>query len=212
MNALVVITDGRTAYSEQCAATLPNLGEFDRVLLVDDSGDREHTQRAWELFAPDVTQRHPTPQGGSASIRTAWETLRRWRSIDFVFHLEDDFTIPAPVDVDAMCATLADHPHVANMVLRRQRWGAEGPDGYIGDDPRAFTDRGGWLEHSRGFWLNPCIYHREIPERYDWQPGWHESHFSQTLTGRTFGVWGRHDDQPRCIHIGEMRRTPMVDW
>lgn len=212
MIALVVITDGRTDYSERCAETVANLGAFDRVLLVDDSGDRAHTERAWELFSPDVTERHTEPMGGSASIRTAWAAIRRWRSCEWVFHLEDDFTIPAPVDVAGMIAALDDHPTVANMVLRRQPWGTEGPGGYIGDNPQAFADRGGWVEHTLGFWLNPCVYSVEVPAVYDWAPNWHEHHFSRSLEGRTFGVWGTHDDPPACIHIGERRRSPAVDW
>lgn len=219
MKALVVITDGRTDYTRQCAATLPNLGQFDLRVVVDDSGDTRHRAEAAALFdADDVFATGPTPMGGAASVRTAWAWIRNRPEIEWVFHLEDDFTIPSRVDVDRMVRILDENPRVANMVLRRQPWGEEGPGGYL--VPRnaghmlhaSFEQRDGWIEHRKGFWLNPCLYHSDVARFHDWPEHADEGQFSERLNDRTFGVYGWRSDEPRCIHIGEQRRAEPVPW
>ena len=171
-------------------------------------------QSAYEFvdcdFAAVAVSRDPGGLGGSGNIRQGWE-IARTLNADYVFHLEDDWLFREPVPVAEMIAVLETHPSLANIILRRQPWGTEGPGGYIGDNPAAFTDRGGWLQHEQGFWLNPCVYPASICER-GWPEHGTEADFTATLPpGTTFGVWGSHGDAPRVWHIGD-QRSPQWCW
>ena len=107
-------------------------------------------------------------------------------------------------------------PNLANVVLRRQPVGAEGPGGYVGDDPQAHTlhyyRANPYMVHTRGFWLNPCLYRTEVVAD-GWPPHGHEHDFTQQLRkdGYRFAVYGSHADAPLVTHIGD-RRADAWTW
>lgn len=221
--ALITISDGRGHLTNAVRSLLDNTepGTFSQAIMVDDSGltenpaDGHSTDEAFELLhehmKPVTLRCHAERRGGAAAIQTAWSLLAE-TDCDYAFHLEEDWTFPAPVPVAHM-VELVDRYDLANMVLRRQPWGAEGPDGYIGDNPGLFVAKDGWLRHRRGFWLNPCVYPAWIAG-LGWPDNGHEHHFTAKLEeadADDFGVYGNHADSPRTVHVG-YERHPSWTW
>lgn len=219
--ALLIITDGRADYLARTLESFhPNV-TFKNTAVVDDSTTEAGLDLALSLGDEFGSLSYSAPDrklGGAGAIRMGWETARKF-DVDYIFHLEDDWCFPHAVDVEAMAWVLERNETMANIVLRRQPWGNEGPDGYIGDNPTAFTEHTtlsynrAWLSHTRGFWLNPCLYRRSLIEEYEWPEHGHEHHFTEQLAvdGWHYGVLGRKQDPPRCIHIGN-ERSPQWEW
>jgi glycosyltransferase involved in cell wall biosynthesis len=170
--------------------------------------------------------------GFGGAIRYAWEHLATYSEADYVFHLEDDFTFNRQVDLDAMAKVLIHNPHLAQMALRRQAWNEaeraaggvieQHPDDYVDCSAVAVSTRSGelairvdWLEHTRFFTTNPCMYARRTaalpgqPATFDaWPAGPNsEGHYGILLreAGYRFGFWGRREDAPWVHHIGDER-------
>ncbi len=174
----------------------------------------EHVRYPWsDVICVNDLDRN----GGSWSIGQAWQRVRD-TDADYVFHLEDDWVFPEPVNVEDLVDICEANRDLANVVLRRQPHGAEGIGGYIGDDPDSFRERRCWdlkyLEHRKGFWLNPCVYPADIPHRYEWERGMTEGDFTELLLRDEprwrFAVFGKHLDAPRAIHIGD--RSARGTW
>lgn len=206
--ALLYVTSGRTKYLERCVESLQACVPYDwcNVVLSDDSATPADLDAAVRITGADVVNSHARKVGGAGNIDSAWRCINHLGEVDYVFHVEEDWLFLQPVDIDEMIGVLEDDPWLANLVLRRQPWGGEGPGGYIGDDPAGFTDQGGWLRHTKGFWLNPCLYPIRVTFG-GWPKGGHEHHFSARVLseGYHFGVLGGHDDAPRVWHIGDER-------
>jgi glycosyltransferase involved in cell wall biosynthesis len=198
--ALLVITDGRWDYLQR---TLQSAIEclnypFAQRLLVDDSGEPLG-------FAPDgfdVIRNHPR-RGLAGAIQTGWDHLND--DIEFIFHLEDDFIFPEPVDIAWMIEYLQADPSLAQIALHRQPWSPEEQQaGSIYNlDRTRFQQLPGWLRQRHLFTFNPCLYPRAIT-RY---PAGLEADLTKRLLddGWQFGYLGDLDDEPRCIHIGIRR-------
>jgi len=198
--ALLVITDGRWDYLQR---TLQSAIEclnypFAQRLLVDDSGEPLG-------FAPDgfdVIRNQPR-KGLAGAIQTGWDHLND--DIDFIFHLEDDFVFPEPVDIPWMIEYLQADPSLAQIALHRQPWSPEEQQaGSIYNlDRTRFQQLPGWLRQRHLFTFNPCLYPRAIT-RY---PAGLEADLTKRLLddGWQFGYLGDLDDEPRCIHIGIRR-------
>lgn len=217
--ALVVITDGRGEYLEQTVASFRERCDypFATTVLVDDSADDEYDAHARSLVQPTVTVFHDRRCGGASAVQSAWRALQRESArldgLDYVFHLEDDWTFPGPVPVQGMIDVLEADPWLANIVLRRQPAPMEPSGGYIGANPALFDQRAStgehvelYLEHKQGFWLNPCVYPYRVTFT-EWPDNGHEHHYSARLLsmGYRFAVYGTHADPPRCWHIGVQR-------
>lgn len=220
--ALVVISDGRGYLAESIPSLIANAKPewFSSAVVIEDGDMTDHATRAIQLLGdwlsfPVTMRTHPGRLGGAASIRSAWECIAPALP-DYVFHLEEDFTFRGRIPLPEMIAVLKEDPNLANMVLRRGPHGAEGPGGYIGDDPQAHVQhlRDGirYLVHDKGFWLNPCVYPASIAAR-GWPEHGHEHDFSAKLKadGYRFAVYGTHDDPPRVTHIGD-RRAAAWTW
>lgn len=226
MIALVTISDGRGHLTNAVRSLLDNTepGTFSQAVMVDDAGltdnpaEGHHTDEAFDLLheqMPVTLRFHAQRRGGAAAIQTAWAMLAE-SDCEYAFHLEEDWTFPDEVPVAEMARILADDPLTANVVLRRQPWGAEGPGGYIGDRPAMFHPRwdevsGAWLSHNLGFWLNPCLYRVSTIRDYPWPDGGHEHHYTALLGEARFAVYGYDSDPPRAIHVGT-ERHPSWTW
>lgn len=202
--ALVIVGDGRDRYALECVASLHNLkGPVTYQRVVDDSGGTSGIRwpEPWDVVT------HPDRRGLAAAVRSAWAALPD--SVEFVFHLEADFILLEPVDLEAMADTLDANRRLAQLVLKRQPWSPEEQTagGIIETCPGAYDDRDGWVEHCRIFSLNPCLIPREVVDM-----GWPDSNEAGQTTrlvddGWSFGLWGGREDPPRVLHIG-VERAP----
>lgn len=200
--ALVVISDGRDTYTNHCLASVGNLKAAPSyVRAVDDSGG--HSGVVWPA-GWDVV-RHEERRGLAAAVQSAWAGLPP--EVDYVFHLEADFVLPEPVDLEGMAGVLDANPMLANLVLKRQPGCPEeaAAGGIIECHPDDYTDRAGWVEHRRCFSLNPCLIPRRVVDM-GW-PDSNEAGQTQRLVegGWTFGFWGGRADPPKVCHIGTHR-------
>ena len=212
--ALLYMCDGRTRYLERCVESLRMCVDWDwrHIVVACDEPDPATLDKSVRLTGADVVVSTKERGGGAANIQRAWKAIQHLGGIDYVFHVEEDFTFVQPVDIGAMLGALEDDPWLAQMTLRRQPWGGEGPGGYIGDNPGRYIDNGDHLRHREGFWLNPTLYPTRITFG-GWPDNGHESDFTKRLLdqGYVFGVWGTRDDAPRCWHIGD-ERHPSWTW
>lgn len=208
---LVVMGHGRWEYLERSMRSLDDaidLQFFDHVIFSVDGGCKWRHQ-AWGLSTAEYHQL-PSRQGLTANLAQAWGALTP--DDEWVFHLEEDFVVhDAPLK--EMADTLDAFRNVANMVLVRQPWNAE--EIRCGSVLRCqkwpLEDRGGWLEHRNGFWLNPFVAHASLLRTL--RPGVEQELTNQCLRrGLSFGYWGDVNDPPRCEHIGVEQGMGSPGW
>lgn len=223
---LLVISDGRGYLRESIPSLIANAdpGWFTKAQVLEDGPRTGYLDEAADLLnewgVPTLPVSAGFRHGGAKMIQAGWwQTLNSHPPADYVFHLEEDWTFNGPVPLPGMIEVLTERTtDCANVALRRQPWGAEGPGGYIGDDPESFTEYSavvhddGFLAHRKGFWLNPCVYRREIME-LGWPDNGHEHDFTARCldAGYSFAVYGTKDDPPRVTHIGN-ERSPSWTW
>lgn len=226
MIALLVITDGRR---EHIGATLDAASEHlhgpvTRRLIYDDSGDPENLAWLRSMFPLFEVWQHPEGrQGFGGAIREAWRRLAEVADIDYVFHLEDDFTITRPVDLWQLAGVLDENPHLIQLALRRQPWNEaeRAAGGIVEQHPDDWHERelvgpagvrSVWLESRRNFTTNPCLYRRDLLDLHPWPSGEHsEGRYGigilEQLAGdvRPFGYWGARSSGVWCEHTGHTR-------
>lgn len=219
MIALLVITDGREDYLDECvrSAEANLLGSITERVMYDDTGDDDYRADLWTRY-PQFSHINGGPrQGFGGAIRTAWAHLRERSEASFVFHVEQDFTFNHEVNLDGLAATLDANPHLVQLALRRQPWNNQerAAGGIVEQWPDAYTDRGGWLEHRLFFTTNPCLYRRSLCWT-EWPEGGNsEGHYSRQLLDHgspetsaddlRFGFWGGRDSGEAVHHIGHQR-------
>lgn len=202
--------------------TAPRIG----VAFISDRGDL-HLPDCLDSFARHVDPHMPVPPGGfpmeiiddrehklgmAGAVQAAW-AWALGEGLDYLLHVEEDFRFVADLDPVAMANVLARSPYIAEMCLKRQPWSPEEhaagdlfatwPDGSL-------LDRVGFLIQRRLFSLNPCLIPRRVLE-LGWPSGplgvGNEAGFTKRAldAGYWFGYWGRRDDQPLVIHVGDTR-------
>ena len=230
--AILMITDGRDDYLVQAIDSTRNLhGDITERWMFDDTGDEAYRDTLRQLNPTWGVIGSPERRGASGAVTDAWRALRDRSDARYVFHLEQDFVINLPVDLDAMAGFLDAHPHIAQVVLRRQAWNPDekAAGGVLEQHPDWYYDmseRGvEWLEH-RAYWSNnPCLYRADLlvlgwPEHV---PGrWGEDTFHQRLLGTgipgvpaaqvRYAYWGRRDTQLQVTHIGHARHHQARDY
>lgn len=145
----------------------------------------------------------------SGAVREGWA---RVENADFVWHMEEDFLLTEPVDIEGMAAVLDVNEALAHLVLKRQPWNGDeiAAGGIIEQWPQDVTDRDGWLEHRKFFSLNPCLVPRRVYE-LGFPEGSEPAMTDLLLSkGFHFGYWGARHDPPRCHHIGDVRAAGSV--
>lgn len=217
MRSLLVITDGRLDYLAQTlgsAADNLDFGWFDRLVMVDDSGDKAYAAYLARAYPEFALSSHRDRQGLAASVEDGW-TLA---SGDLVFHLEEDFTFCAPVDLDGMAEVLEAEPLLAQVCLKRQPWSPEerAAGGIVEMHPTSYAEAkvAGHVVtlHRRCFSLNPCL----IPGRITalgW-PAENEAGMTASLvsSGLGFAYWGAMYDPPAVTHIGATGGMGSAGW
>lgn len=199
MTALVVITAGRKTYLER---TLISFHEhcdhkFSHRLIVDDSGSHAFADWLERTFPSWTIIHHQQNDGLRASIDSAWQWCHT-NAVDWVFHLEEDFTFEEDVDIPRMKSLVEAHD-LHQLVLYRQPWAPRemSAGGYL--------HLGGWERLTDDLYLgrhlfgfNPCLY-----------PGWIcslagglEADVTAQIPDLRSGVLTGADEKPLVWHIG----------
>lgn len=207
---LMCITDGRWDYLRDTLASAEMHLDYPFVekILVDDTGtgQAEHALKhldGWRLVA------NPQRRGLAGAIQAGWDALC---DTDYVFHLEDDFTMVGHIPVGDMVRILEAHPELAQLALLRQPWSPEEHQAgsIINMHRNWYHQADGYLWHTQGlFTLNPSVY----PVAVTSGGAALEAELTDRLrdAGYRFGFYGDMDDGPRCWHIG-IRRSQGYHW
>lgn len=204
--ALVVITDGRPYLPQMLKSLREHAPQFDRAILVDDSGERT-AATIYPLF--DRVAAHDYRQGLAAAVTAGWSLAA---GCDFVFHVEDDWTFRRAVPLDGMAEVLTARPGLAQVVLKRPAWNPQEirAGGLIELNPGAYTDETiagrPVVTHRECYSLNPHLAPRSTFEA-GWLPG-DEGLNTDRLTENPdcqFAFWGTKKDAPLIDHIGISR-------
>lgn len=208
--AILVMTDGRDDYLKQCLNSFAFRGGAE-FWMHDDTGDADYRARLAATY-PLFTQIGDGPRRGfGGAIRRAWSQLLDRSTADYVFHLEQDFQLQAGVvDLDRLAGLLQWRPQLAQVALKRQPWSAEGPGGFMADNPGQYVDRDGWVETARNFTTNPSLYRRDLMT-----VGWPDEQYSEGKFGfvlKDRGLpWGIPGDEVRFGFLGQVADEPLVD-
>lgn len=213
--ALVVTSHRGDLYLPESIETWKQNLPWDRIgwkVLVDD-GDTSVAEGEF-----DVAIRNPQQRGLAAAVQTGWSFALNHDTGAYVFHLEEDFHLLEPVDLDAMADTLDTFGNLSQLVLKRQPWSPEEqraggivercPDQYV----EVNLDGNLWTQHHQIFSLNPCL----IPARVI-RGGWpasNEAGMTARVTeqGGCFGFWGGKFDPPKCLHVGSEGGMGSAGW
>ncbi len=191
--AVLLISDGRADYRERTLASAKEMLPEPACLIEIDDSDHE--------------------LGFAGAIQAGWERVIQ-KEVDWVFHLEADFTFERRVPVQRMAAVLKRHPELAQVCLKRQAWNdsEQAAGGIVEANPDAYrqhVDEGDiFTTHRLCFSTNPCLY----PAALCYQ-GWPQVEHSEGIfTHRLledpdccFAYWGGKFDPPMVTHIGEER-------
>ncbi len=163
----------------------------------------------YQFSSTHVVDDHDHELGLAGAVNAGWSAVPD--GTDYVFHVEEDFVFTAPVNIDAMAATLAAHPHLAQMVLQRQ-FEPNNPveaaaRSVISPGLGEWVDRGAWVEHTSCFSLNPCLIPYAITSR-GWPAG-NEAEMTARCVddGLSFAFWGNPGQSPAVLHIGKVRSS-----
>lgn len=193
--------------------TIKNLkGDISRILIHDDSGSRQY-QNWLSKFGHEVVV-NTGDKGFGKAIISAWKALRQDKN-EWVFHLEEDFLITEPIEVEKMIKVLKNNPHLIQMALLRQPIGAreKRKGGIVNSHPERYFDKtdgaNSWLEHRVNFTTNPSVYPKSFIDRYPWP----DVTYSERIISRQIfadpnnfcAYWGKREDSPKVLHIGEER-------
>lgn len=218
---LVVIGDGRKNYLAQTMASLDYLWLADIAwrILVDDTGDPDYHRYLADTYPHYALHCHPERRGMAAAVATGMNAALRTDAPRTLWW-EEDFELPAPIDVGAMDTLLSSQVHLAQLTLKRQPWNAEeiaagdilatAPDDYAEHQ----VAEGWYCEHQRLFSFNPSLMPRRVLECAVANPGdGLERGVTDALLaeGYRFGIYGRRDDRPLVNHIG-VERSAGYRW
>ena len=192
-------------------------GTFACRVILDDSGDSEY--RAW--VSGQYPQWEVVPTGptrmGYAPAMTKMREVGLESGADYIFHLEDDFMLNAPLDLDDIAGLLDARPYLAQVALRRQAWFANEVEhgGIIealevqGQRFHEMTDgRRYWTEHRAVWTANPNLFRRDIAERPYPLVNFSEAAFMRELRAdpqMRCAFWGKRSDPLHVEHIGAYR-------
>lgn len=224
---LLVMTDGRKEYIRH---TIPSFeenvqGTITHRVIHDDSGDADYACWLGKTFPEYDVVYGGDRLGYSGAVQRAWFELNHDPN-RFTFHLEDDFVFNRPVDLDEIAEFLDDHWWLAQMGLRRGRWGREAA-GFVEDSPSAYEERRqvawkhtnlSWIEHRLYYTMTPHLYRSRL-RTVPWPDGeGSEIHYKDKLLQSglpwnvlgehvKFGFWGGVEDGADAVtHIGHERR------
>lgn len=209
------MTDGRRKYLETTLSYVNLLeGPITNRIIHDDSGDKKFARWLDSKYWDDYTIIHTGRRSGfGGAIQSAWSHLQVSEN-NWVFHLEDDFVINQPIDLNEMMYVMNAHPELIQIALKRQPWNEQEKE--AGDLIKAyqpgFTEKtdgmNTWVEHRKFFTTNPSLYRKSLIG-----VGWPDGNHSEGMFGQKllqddsvkFAYWGELDSKPKVTHIGDYR-------
>jgi len=208
--ALTVTTDGRDYIWRMLESLKQNVDfPFHQKIIVNDEGTTKLSIDGFDVI------NHDGRKGLTQAVRTAWGAVDD--DVDYVFHLEDDFTFNCAIDIHSMTQIMEGYPSLVQMLLKRQAWSAEevSAGGFVEMNPDSYEQKVFsikedkliyYLTHRNFFSLNPCL----IPKRVidvGWPDG-NEAGFGGILfsdqTAKA-AILGTKYNKPRVHHIGGTR-------
>lgn len=214
--AVLVLTDGRDEHLHRTMDSWAEVLDHPAVTerwMHDDSGDRDHRARLAEQYSTFRQIGVGPRRGFTGTMDHVWWHLRRYGATRYVLHLEDDFLLNRPLDLDSILDVLEGRPHLAQVALRRQSWSAAEhlAGGVVEVEPDAWRQwtvgRHEWLER-RGWWTcNPSVYPISTTA-YGWPRGkLSEITFARVMAaaGLSSAFWGPRSSPPWVEHIGTER-------
>lgn len=198
---LIILSNRRDQYlSDTIDSIDEHVTGFDRLTIVDDSGDI-HWRSSCAYLGDEIVPVADGPAGYTTAMRKVFEVADG----EHVALWEEDFRAIDTVDLAAMAELLDERPHLAEVVALRGPWFAnERESGGVlearPDDRFELVD--GLIEH-RAFWsTNPCVIPRRTLDREYPNVSWSEWHFGQELLADPAVRFGMVPGV-RVEHVGE---------
>lgn len=177
---LIILSNRKGVYLDGAVASIiKHVKGFDRLTIVDDSGD-VHWRSSLEYLGEELIPVADGPAGYTTAMRKVFEVAEG----EHVAFWEEDFRAIDTVDLTAMADLLDERPYLAEVVALRGPWFANERE--AGGVLEALPDErfeliDGLIEH-RAFWsTNPCVIPRRTLEHEYPNVSWSEWHFGQEL-------------------------------
>lgn len=219
MLSMTVLTDGRQEYLEKSLPTW--LAAYDDQLgaavIIDDSGDTGYRHWLIETFPSCVVVAVGKDRCGySQAMREVFGVVR-YINPKYNLHVEDDFILHRPPNLDDVCAVLDSYKDLSQMSFMRQPWYPN--EVAAGGVVEALEEQGAkvfnqkatagkpWVRHNAFWTANPNVFPRWVADR-EWPDApWCEMKFSQALRydKKVSGIWGHRSNWVCVEHIGEVR-------
>lgn len=217
--ALIVLTNGREDYLDRTLGSAFEAidGELKPRIMVDDSQNSFYGREVDEKWSGqfDVIHHAPKSLGFCGAIQKAWDLVKDFEDVQYVFHLEEDFVFNHYVNLAKMISILDNYSHVAQVALLRQPWNdsERAAGGIVQQHPDSYEDcsdgQGNeWLEHRLFFTTNPSVYRRSLIDRGWPQVPYSEGIFTHQLIedpDLRFAFYGPRNVGPAVLHIGDKR-------
>lgn len=220
--AVLVITDGRRSYLDECVASLTRqVSGITEWWMYDDTGDDVYRSRLARQYTRFNHINGGKRQGFGGAIRASWQHLAAFSRAGWIFHVEQDFIFRTKIDLSQLVQVMTARPNLMQMALCRQAWNAEEKKagGVVERWPDAFTDdveAGFPFMRHRMFWTtNPSLYRRDLIHS-----GWPAVDRSEGVYTRQllecgavgvipeeveFAYWGKRGEHVLVEHIGRER-------
>jgi hypothetical protein len=216
VTTVVCLSNRRGTYVHEALASLrKHVTGWNRVIVVDDTGDPAWRARLAQLEAIRVVPVSDRPAGYTAAMARIWQ-LAAGR----LFLLEEDFVFVRGLDLAELHAVLDANPKLAQIAVQRVAWYAnEKRRGSVlraqrervdreraaaGQPPTSWTVHASYVEHDAGFTGNPSLI-ADAAFEHDWpQCDWSETAMGDQLraAGLSSAWFGRDGDPPHVEHRG----------
>lgn len=214
MSVVICLTNRRDLYVRDALTSLRrHVTGWDRLVLVDDSGDADWRTRLAEQA--EVVHPDEHPAGYTAAMRTVWDVARTAGGRFFL--LEEDFRFTADVDLTGLHAVLDDDPSLAQIALRRAPWyPSEHRHGLTGAQFRRVGRQRGrpvrsaqtatHLRHDAGITGNPSLWSTSALT-HDWPDvAWSETAMGERLRAAgLLSAWYGQEGDIHVEHVGSQR-------
>lgn len=181
---VVVLSNRGDAYVHDAIRSLrERVTGWDRLAIVDDSGDHEHRARMAARYPDaDLHDVAASRAGYTAAMARVFEVMDGPHALFW----EEDFRAVVPIDLEPIAQRLDEDPWLAQIALLRGPWfGNEHTAGGVLEAREAqgarFTRRDGLIRHVDHFTGNPCVLPKWVRDRGWPQCPWSESAFGRQL-------------------------------